>query len=90
MHDTEKEEYKECSQMVMSERTQMPVTDGRPSWRQETDKGGQDVQAPIFPTMETIIIGEKYMIAGWVVRDQHPLDTLGATKQTMAELIKML
>ena len=56
----------------------------------ETDKGGQDVQAPIFPTMETIIIGEKYMIAGWVVRDQHPLDTLGATKQTMAELIKML
>ena len=42
--------------------------------------------------VETIIIddGEKYMIAGWVVRDQHPLDTLGATKQTMAELIKML
>ena len=40
--------------------------------------------------VETIDDGEKYMIAGWVVRDQHPLDTLGATKQTMAELIKML
>ena len=81
--------------MVMSERTQMPVTDGKPKLEAGDRQGwtgcpGSNLPHGLFNMVETIIIGEKYMIAGWVVRDQHPLDTLGATKQTMAELIKML